>query len=120
MHTDFAVLLFKTLQNKTKKSKIFEIIKEAVEIEKNLLQKPHSCKLIGMNQKLMKQYIEFVADRLVVQLGYNKIYKSANPSDFMEMISLEGKTNFFEKRVGDYSLSSGQKSDEAFAIDDCF
>ena len=120
MHTDFAVLLFKTLQNKTKKSKIFEIIKEAVEIEKEFITEALPCKLIGMNQKLMKQYIEFVADRLVVQLGYNKIYKSANPFDFMEMISLEGKTNFFEKRVGDYSLSSGQKTDEAFAIDDCF
>jgi ribonucleoside-diphosphate reductase beta chain len=120
MHTDFAILLFKTLQNKTKKSKVIEIIKEAVEIEKEFITEALPCKLIGMNQKLMKQYIEFVADRLIVQLGYNKIYDSSNPFDFMEMISLEGKTNFFEKRVGDYSLSSGQKSDEAFKLDDCF
>ena len=120
MHTDYAVLLFKTLNKKPKKSKIFEIIKEAVEIEKEFITEALPCKLIGMNQKLMKQYIEFVADRLIVQLGYGKIYDSSNPFDFMEMISLEGKTNFFEKRVGDYSLSSGQKSDEAFKLDDCF
>ena len=67
-----------------------------------------------MNSILMGQYIEFVADRLILQLGYEKIYNSSNPFDFMEMISLEGKTNFFEKRVGDYSLSSGQKDDSAF------
>ena len=103
-----------------KKSKIVEIVKEAVDIEKEFICDALPCKLIGMNQKLMKQYIEFVADRLIVQLGYNKIYDSSNPFDFMEMISLEGKTNFFEKRVGDYSLSSGQKSDEAFKLDDCF
>ena len=120
MHTDYAVLLFNTLNKKPKKSKIIEIIKEAVEIEKEFITEALPCKLIGMNQKLMKQYIEFVADRLIVQLGYNKIYESNNPFDFMEMISLEGKTNFFEKRVGDYSLSSGQKTDEAFKLDDCF
>ena len=76
------------------------------------------CKLIGMNSKLMSQYIEFVADRLLVQLGYPKIWDVSNPFDFMEMISLEGKTNFFEKRVGDYSLSSDKKSDEAFNMED--
>jgi len=120
MHTDYAVLLYKTLNKKMKKSKIVEIVKEAVDIEKEFICDALPCKLIGMNQKLMKQYIEFVADRLIVQLGYTKIYNSSNPFDFMEMISLEGKTNFFEKRVGDYSLSSGQKSDEAFKLDDCF
>ena len=120
MHTDYAVLLYKTLNKKMKKSKIVEIVKEAVDIEKEFICDALTCKLIGMNQKLMKQYIEFVADRLIVQLGYTKIYNSSNPFDFMEMISLEGKTNFFEKRVGDYSLSSGQKSDEAFKLDDCF
>ena len=120
MHTDYAVLLYKTLNKKMKKSKIIEIVKEAVDIEKEFICDALPCKLIGMNQKLMKQYIEFVADRLIVQLGYTKIYNSSNPFDFMEMISLEGKTNFFEKRVGDYSLSSGQKSDEAFKLDDCF
>ena len=69
------------------------------------------CRLIGMNAEKMSQYIEFVADRLIVQLGYNKIYNASNPFDFMEMISMEGKTNFFEKRVSDYSLSSGNKED---------
>ena len=70
-----------------------------------------------MNAVLMSQYIEFVADRLLIQLGYNKHYNASNPFDFMEMISLEGKTNFFEKRVGDYSLSSEQKSDKAFDME---
>uniref|UniRef100_A0A6C0CQ55 Uncharacterized protein n=1 Tax=viral metagenome TaxID=1070528 RepID=A0A6C0CQ55_9ZZZZ len=118
MHTDFAVMLFSKLVKKTKKSKVYDIVKEAVEIEKEFICEALPCKLIGMNSNLMSQYIEFVADRLVVQLGFEKIFKSNNPFDFMEMISLEGKTNFFEKRVGDYSLSSGQKSDEVFNIDD--
>ena len=118
MHTDFAVLLFSKLEKKPKRAKILEIFKDAVEIEKEFICEALPCKLIGMNSKLMSQYIEFVADRLLVQLGYTKHYKTANPFDFMEMISLEGKTNFFEKRVGDYSLSSGQKSDEAFSMDD--
>ena len=117
MHTDFAVLLFSKLQKKPKRAKILEIFKEAVEIEKEFICEALPCKLIGMNSKLMSQYIEFVADRLVVHLGYNKIYKTENPFDFMEMISLDGKTNFFEKRVSDYSLSSEKKSEEAFSMD---
>ena len=115
MHTDFAVLYSK-LNNKSKKSKVYELIKEAVSIEKEFICDALPCKLIGMNQKLMKQYIEFVADRLVVQLGYPKIFNSSNPFDFMEMISLDGKTNFFEKRVGDYSLASGDHSQASFDI----
>ena len=95
MHTDFAVLLYRKLQRKMKKGRIYEIIKDAVSIEKEFICEALPCRLIGMNSKLMSQYIEFVADRLVVQLGYEKIYKTANPFDFMEMISLEGKTNFF-------------------------
>ena len=118
MHTDFAVLLFSKLQKKPKKAKIVELIKEAVQIEQEFITEALPCKLIGMNAKLMKQYIEFVADRLIVQLGYPKIYNSANPFDFMEMISLEGKTNFFEKRVGDYSLSNNDKSEDCFGTDD--
>ena len=118
MHTDFAVLLFTKLQKKPKKKKIYDIIKDAVTIEKEFICDALPCKLIGMNSKLMSQYIEFVADRLIVQLGYSKIYNSTNPFDFMEMISLEGKTNFFEKRVGDYSLSSGQKTQEVFNTGD--
>ena len=120
MHTDFAVLLFSKLLNKPKKAKVHEIFKNAVEIEKEFICEALPCRLIGMNQVLMSQYIEFVADRLVVQLGYPKIYNSSNPFDFMEMISLQGKTNFFEKRVGDYSLSSGSKTEDAFAMDDEF
>jgi ribonucleoside-diphosphate reductase subunit M2 len=112
MHTDFAVLLFTKLIKKPKRSKVVEIIKEAVEIEKEFITEALSCKLIGMNATLMKQYIEFVADRIIVQLGFSKIYKTENPFDFMEMISLEGKTNFFEKRVGDYSLSDTSKNTE--------
>ena len=120
MHTDFAVLLFKKLVKKPKKSRIVEIIKEAVEIEKEFITEALPCKLIGMNATLMKQYIEFVADRLMLQLGYDKIYDKSNPFDFMEMISLDGKTNFFERRVGDYSLSSGNKTDDAFSMDAVF
>ena len=120
MHTDFAVLLYSKLQKKISKSRIYEIIKEAVEIEKEFICDALPCRLIGMNSNLMSQYIEFVADRLVVQLGYEKIYNAGNPFDFMEMISIEGKTNFFEKRVGDYSLSSSKKDDSAFDFNAAF
>ena len=78
------------------------------------------CRLIGMNSKLMSQYIEFVADRLSLQLGYEKIYNSTNPFDFMEMISIEGKTNFFEKRVSEYALSEKTKSSEIFDFNVAF
>jgi len=117
MHTDFAVLLFSKLEKKPKKSKILDILKDAVKIEKEFICEALPCKLIGMNAKLMSEYIEFVADRLLVQLGCNKYYKTSNPFDFMEMISMEGKTNFFEKRVGDYSLSSEKKTEEAFSME---
>jgi len=106
LHTEFAILLYSKLDNKLTNNKINEIIKEAVEIEQEFICEALPCKLIGMNSKLMSQYIEFVADRLVVQLGYNKIYNSSNPFDFMEMISLEGKTNFFEKKIGEYALAT--------------
>ena len=118
MHTEFAVLLYTKLKRKMKKARIYEIIKDAVTIEKEFICEALPCRLIGMNAKLMSQYIEFVADRLVVQLGYEKIYNTANPFDFMEMISLEGKTNFFEKRVGDYSLSRQEKDKTAFDVKD--
>ena len=117
MHTDFAVLLYSKLNKKAKKSKVHEIFKEAVSIEKEFICEALPCKLIGMNSKLMSNYIEFVADRLLVQLGYPKLFKTANPFDFMEMISLQGKTNFFEKRVGDYSLASGDHSKASFDLD---
>ena len=117
MHTDFAVLLFSKLKKKPKRAKILEIFKEAVNIEKEFICEALPCRLIGMNSTLMSQYIEFVADRLLVQLGFPKLYESSNPFDFMEMISLEGKTNFFEKRVGDYSLSQGNKHEATFDLD---
>ena len=88
---------------KIDRSRIHEIIKEAVEIETEFICEALPCKLIGMNADLMTQYIKFVADRLCVQLGYEKIYNVANPFDFMEMISIEGKTNFFEQKVTDYA-----------------
>jgi ribonucleoside-diphosphate reductase subunit M2 len=114
MHTDYAVCLFHKLVRKPKKSKVHDLFKEAVKIEKEFICDALPCKLIGMNKELMSQYIEFVADRLLVQLGYPKLFDVSCPFDFMEMISLEGKTKFFEKRVGDYSLSSGKKTETNF------
>ena len=99
------------------KARIHEIIKEAVEIEKEFICEALPCRLIGMNATLMQQYIEFVADRLVVQLGYDKIYNASNPFDFMEMISIEGKTNFFEKRVGEYALATKEIKGDEFDMD---
>jgi ribonucleoside-diphosphate reductase subunit M2 len=106
MHTDFAVLIYSMLKHKLDTEQIYEIIKEAVEIEKEFINQSIPCAMIGMNTQLMSQYIEYVADRLIVQLGYPKLYKSENPFDFMQLISMEGKTNFFEKRVSEYSLAS--------------
>lgn len=103
LHTLFAVALYHTLKEKLSEETIREIIMEAVEIEKEFICDALPCSLIGMNSKMMSQYIEFVADRLAVQLGIQKIYRAQNPFDFMEMISLEGKTNFFEKKVSEYS-----------------
>jgi ribonucleotide reductase beta subunit family protein with ferritin-like domain len=103
LHTLFAVALYHMQKNQLSNERIHEIIREAVEIEKEFICDALPCSLIGMNSKLMAQYIEFVADRLAVQLGAPKIYKTANPFDFMDLISLEGKTNFFEKKVSEYS-----------------
>ena len=114
LHTEFAVLLFNKLEKKVKKDKIYEIVKEAVEIETEFIITALPCNLIGMNSKLMKEYIQFVADRLLVQLGVSPIYNVNNPFDFMEMISIEGKTNFFEKRVGEYALATKEKRDDIF------
>jgi ribonucleoside-diphosphate reductase beta chain len=103
LHTDFACLLYSKIKNRLKRGQVNKIIKDAVTIEKNFITKALPCELIGMNATLMAQYIEFVADRLLVQLGYPKVYEAANPFEFMERISLEGKTNFFEKRVAEYA-----------------
>jgi ribonucleotide reductase beta subunit family protein with ferritin-like domain len=116
LHTEFAVLLFHKLLNKPTEEQIHQIIKEAVTIECEFICDALPCRLIGMNSQLMTQYIEFVADRLSVQLGCSKIYNSSNPFDFMEMISIEGKTNFFEKRVGEYALANKEKDDSTFDL----
>merc|ERR1712222_170811 len=103
LHCDFACLLYSKLINKLPHERIIEIITNAVEIEKEFVSDALPVELIGMNSKLMQQYIEFCADRLLVALGCPKHYQTANPFEWMEMISLQGKTNFFEKRVGEYA-----------------
>ena len=116
LHTQFAVALYHTLEPRPA-ALIQTIIKEAVELEKEFICEALSCSLIGMNAKMMSQYIEFVADRLAVQLGVPKVYGTTNPFDFMDLISLEGKTNFFEKKVSDYSRPMGNDAvrfDEEF------
>jgi len=120
LHTEFAVLLFNKLNKKPSKKKVAGIIKEAVNIESEFICEALPCRLVGMNAVLMKQYIEFVADRLCVQLGGDKIYNASNPFDFMEMISIEGKTNFFEKRVGEYALANKERDDSVFDLDGVF
>ena len=120
LHTEFAVLLYSKLLKKVNKSRIYEIIKEAVEIETEFICDALPCRLIGMNSQLMTQYIQFVADRLSLQLGYDKIYNVQNPFDFMELISLEGKSNFFEKRVSEYALSNKSKEEDVFEFSDDF
>lgn len=102
LHTDFACALYEEIERKVPKDKVHRIIKEAVRIEKEFITASLPCDLIGMNKVLMSQYIEFVADRLSAQLGYGKIYATANPFDFMERICMEGKDNFFEKKVSTY------------------
>ena len=106
LHTEFAVLLYSMLHNKLPQELIHQIIKEAVEIEDEFINESIPCNLLGMNSELMSQYIKFVADRLVVQLGYEKIWDVKNPFDFMETICLENKTNFFEERVAQYSKAN--------------
>ena len=118
LHTEFAVLLYSKLVKKLPKKKVVEMIQEAVEIEKEFICEALPCRLISMNSKLMSQYIEFVADRLLVQLGYDKVYNATCPFDFMEQISVEGKTNFFEKRVGEYALANKEKDETTFDFND--
>ena len=121
LHTEFAILLYKKLENKLSSDVVTNIIKDAVEIEQEFICDALPCNLIGMNQKLMSQYIEYVADRLLVQLGYNKNYNVSNPFDFMELISIEGKTNFFEKRVSEYALATKDNSgNNTFEFDEDF
>ena len=122
MHCDFACLLYtRHLVNKLPKSTIEKIIRDAVDIEKEFICDALPVRLIGMNADLMSQYIEFVADRLLVELGNDKIFNASNPFDFMEMISLQGKTNFFEKRVAEYqkagvNKAGGQEEAQGFSL----
>jgi ribonucleotide reductase beta subunit family protein with ferritin-like domain len=112
LHTDFACLLYSKIKNRLKRGQVNKIVKDAVTIEKNFITKALPCEVIGMNAALMAQYIEFVADRLLVQLGYPKVYEAANPFEFMERISLEGKDNFFEKKVSNYAKAAVGKKQE--------
>ena len=117
LHTQFAIALFHTLGEKPDPLIVTRIIADAVKLEKEFICDALPCSLIGMNATLMSQYIEFVADRLSVQLGGKKIFHAQNPFDFMDLISLEGKTNFFEKKVSEYSRVA---SNEAIRLDDDF
>jgi len=119
LHTEFACMLYGKLATKLNKADATKIIREAVKIEKQFITKALPCELIGMNSKLMAEYIEFVADRLALQLGYPKIYHAKNPFDFMERISLESKDNFFEKRVTTYAKANtnGAAEEKKFAMD---
>lgn len=123
LHCDFACLLYSMLENKLSQERVVEIIGNAVDIEKEFVTTSLPVSLIGMNAELMQQYIEFVADRLFVALGHEKVYGATNPFDWMEMISMQGKTNFFEKRVGEYQKAgvmsglSAEPSSNAFCLD---
>jgi ribonucleotide reductase beta subunit family protein with ferritin-like domain len=122
LHTEFAIAMYSKLDNKLDKETVYKIVSQAVEYEKEFITTALPCALIGMNANDMSKYIEFVADRLLVQLGYPKLFNTGNPFDFMDLISLEGKTNFFEKKVSEYSkpgvgMNSNQmivKFDEEF------
>lgn len=122
LHCEFACLLYGMLKHKLKAEEVYEIIGDAVTIEKQFITDSLPVDLIGMNARLMQQYIEFVADRWLVELGYEKLYHATNPFDFMELISLQGKTNFFEKRVGDYQKAGvlADKQNQAFSLDEDF
>ena len=116
LHTEFAILLYSKLQQKLEKNRIAEIVREAVEIEKEFITESLPCRLIGMNAKLMSQYIEFVGDRLCIQLGIDKLYNSQNPFDFMELISLESKSNFFERTVSEYAMANKEVAGNVFEL----
>lgn len=123
LHCEFACLLYSMLNTKLTQEEVYGIIGDAVRIEKEFITDALPVDLIGMNAKLMQQYIEFVADRWLKELGYPKMFNTSNPFDFMEMISLQGKTNFFEKRVGDYQKSgvmAGGKDGQTFSLEEDF
>jgi ribonucleotide reductase beta subunit family protein with ferritin-like domain len=123
LHAEFACLLYSLLQNKLPEDVVHDIIRGAVDVERKFICEALSCDLIGMNSELMSRYIEFVADRLLTALGHSKLFGSTNPFDWMELISLQGKTNFFEKRVGEYQKAGvmggapGEEEAKGFALD---
>ena len=119
LHCDFACMLYSMLENKLDPKEVESIITEAVEFEKEFVTDALPVSLIGMNAELMTQYIEFVADRLLNSLGNDKVYGSPNPFSWMDMISIQGKTNFFEKRVGDYQKAGVMKKreEQAFSME---
>lgn len=117
MHTDFAVLLYSKIINKIPQEQVYNIFKEAVDIENEFITESIPCRMIGMNSNMMTDYIKFVADRLLNQLGYEKLYNTKNPFDFMELISLRPKSNFFEIRVGEYQMANVGKKKEDFGFD---
>jgi ribonucleotide reductase beta subunit family protein with ferritin-like domain len=121
-HCSFAVLLYSMLENKLDESYVHNMFNDAVTIEIEFICSSLPCALIGMNSDLMTQYIKFVADRLLVDLGYNKLFNVMNPFDFMESISIEGKTNFFESRPTQYQNASvlNKSRDSTFDINDDF
>jgi ribonucleoside-diphosphate reductase subunit M2 len=129
LHCDFACLIYSLLRTKFDEDRLKAIVCDAVEIEREFVCDALSCALVGMNRELMSQYIEFVADRLLAALGCGKVYGVTNPFDWMELISLQGKTNFFEKRVGEYQKASVMSSvhgnaafndDHVFKLDEDF
>lgn len=122
LHTDFACLLYKNhIEDKLSFDRVQEIIESALEIEKDFISEALPVRLIGMNSDMMKQYLEFVADRLYVSLGYEKVHNTVNPFDFMQNIAIEGKTNFFERRVGEYQKAGVlNKSVDTFTFDEDF
>lgn len=120
LHTEFAILLYTKLRNSLSQTRIHEILKDAVAIETEFITEAIPCRMIGMNSVLMTQYIEFVADRLCVQLGYEKIFNSSNPFDFMELISVETKVNFFERTNSEYALANKQVEEDVFAFNNEF
>merc|ERR1712070_204655 len=120
LHAEFACLLYSMLQNPLPDDVAQSIIRGAVQVERKFICEALSCDLIGMNSDLMTRYIEFVADRLLVALGHSKLYGASNPFDWMELISLQGKTNFFEKRVGEYQkagVMAQEEDSKGFVLD---
>lgn len=118
LHTEFAILLYSKLTHKLSREELIAIVDEAVSLEKEFISAALPCRLIGIHSDNMSKYIEYVADRLLVQLSETKLYNTANPFDWMELISVEGKTNFFEKRVGEYALANKDKTVDIFDMNE--